>query len=268
VIAIWYGVSARTATIVLHSALVFWEPHQVRLTPGKVTTLRSHMQRLPSVRVSVTTTDRARLPDSMSITIHRASDDVTLASEDTTFGEREIANLPAELLRVTLRVGEWQFSEQVDLSSGADQQVRFELEPIVVSGTVFLGNRGVRAELAFHNAKDWVRVQTDDEGGYETTLWYPGDYTIRIDIPEDRRAPLLEPFTRIEKSGRHDFHVPDGRYVVNVKDAASGGPLQAHVGFGNIWLDADRQERTVRERVDTDDRGRAALPGFAPARCS
>lgn len=49
--AIWYGVDTLRATIAFHSDAAQWESREIRLTPGKVATIRSEVKPLPSARI-------------------------------------------------------------------------------------------------------------------------------------------------------------------------------------------------------------------------
>lgn len=252
IIAIWYGVSARTAKVSLQSTAAFWAPQDVRFTRGKVTTVRSTVARLPKVSVSI---DGNELPQSMAL-------DVGSRHLDVGAGVHDVEALPAEPLRVTLTIGKWKFNKDVDLSSGNDAQVAFDLEPIAVHGTVFHGDRAAPADIAFRSGEDeWVHVETDERGQYEATFWAPDEHTIRVKLKDSSAPPFLDAFREISKSGTLDFHVPRTDYVVHVRDATTGrGVAGARVIAGSIWIDDASRSHEEAQRVATDADGTAILP--------
>ena len=266
VLGIWYGVDAGSATVSLRAETMAWPEREVRLTPGRVSTIRARAEPPPKLRVQVTAPGGAVLPDDLRVTVRRFDDERPLASASIAAGAaHEFANLPAALHQVTLDVGEWTFVRDVDLSSGRDGEALFALEPIALTGRIFLGDDPVAAELRFHNRAKWVSVRTDDAGAYRATLWHAGDYTIRIAVAG--RAPFTQHFTPIDESGERDFHLPLTNYTLRVVDAATGAPLAgAKANVGNVWLDESQQEQSLLDTLLTDDAGSATLPPLRAGR--
>jgi hypothetical protein len=248
IVAIWYGVAARHVTLSMQSDAAFWPPQQVNLARGKVTTVRSKVQRLPRAHVSIVVPPGAAIAEPMSLQAAGRSVPVTA-------GTHMLADLPAEPLKITLSIGAWRLSELADLSSGHDANVTFELKPIVVSGTVFHGDERVAAEIEFLNDKEWRTVKTNERGEYATTFWWAKVHTARVKVAN--LPPYLDTFREIFDSGVVDFHVPRTDYVVRVRDATTGkGITQAQVSVGNDSADT----RVTSQRITTDAAGVAVLP--------
>jgi hypothetical protein len=248
IIAIWYGVAARHATLSMRSDAAFWPARQVDLVRGKVTTIRSAVQRPPKVRVSIVVPPGETIAEPMSL-------DMAGRHLDAAPGAHEINGLPAAPLKITLLVGKWHRSEIVDLSSGADADVTFELKPIRVTGTVYYGDVRAQAEIDFLDDGDWRTVGTNERGEYATTFWWPKTHMARVKIGE--LPPYLEPFRDIVDSGVVDFHVPRTDYLVRVRDAKSGkGVPHAQLTIGN---EADGGPQTS-QRVTANADGVAVVP--------
>lgn len=260
IIAIWYGIDARSVTVSLRAQKVAWPRQEVRLAPRRVSTIRSQAERPPKLGVSVTAPDIAVLPDSLSVTVRRMEDEQVVATASIAAGgPHQFDALPAEAHRVTLHVGNWRFFKDVDLSAG-DGDVVFELEPITIHGRVFLGDDPAAAELRFHNHSEWVTVRTDDSGAYRATVWQPGYYTIRIAIAGSDRAPFTQHFTAIDESGQRDFRLPLTKYELSVRDAETGAPIAgAKVNAGNVWIDESGAEQSLLDTLQTDGSGSIML---------
>jgi 5-hydroxyisourate hydrolase-like protein (transthyretin family) len=250
-LAIWYDLDLSRATLSLKSDVAFWEAREVRFTRGKVTTLRGELQPLPKARVTINAPlDAPRL----SLEIKRLAEAKPIRRVDIGAGVHEIETLPAEPLRLTLHAGEWKMNQDVDLTSGQDTNVVFDLQPINVKGTVYYGDEPTRAEIEFRNDDEWRVVKTNEHGEYETTLWWPDVYTTRVKI---NGPPFLDPFREIFQSGNVDFHVPRTDYVVHVRDATTHqGIAGARVTAGSITEGGYRSA----QHVVTDEDGRAVLP--------
>lgn len=257
IIAIWYSITARTATLSFQSADAFWQPQEVRFTRGKVTTIRSRLTLLPKVSVSI----NAPMEKTLGLEVSRVAEREPLRKLSVQAGIHEIGELPAEPLRVTLTIERWKFVEYVDLTKGDDASAVFDLKPIEVHGRVFHGEDAAPAEIAFRNGEEWVRVETSDRGEYETTFWSPDVYTARIAIKGTNQPPFLDAFRKILHSGTVDFHVPRTDYSVRVRDAMTKRPIaNARVMAGLLWTDESSNARQEAQPVFTDESGRAILP--------
>ncbi|HJQ40652.1 MAG TPA: hypothetical protein VKB93_26200, partial [Thermoanaerobaculia bacterium] len=170
-LAIWYDLDLPRATLFLKSDVAFWEAREVRFTRGKVTTLRGELQPLPTARVTINAPFDA---PKLSLEVRRVAEAKPIQRVEIQTGVHEIEALLAEPLRITLTAGEWKMSKGVDLTSGQDVNVVFELQPISVKGVVYYGDERARAEIEFLNDDEWRAVKTNERGEYETTLWWPG----------------------------------------------------------------------------------------------
>lgn len=247
-IAIWYGIAARRGTISMQSDAAFWPAREVNLARGKVLTIRSTVQPLPKAHVSIVVPPDAAIAESLTLEV--AGRRVLVSP-----GEHELNDLPAEPLKITLTVGDWRRSELLDLSSGQDGNVTFELQPIHVTGTVFRSNERAQAEIEFLNENEWRKVKTSERGEYATTFWWPQVHTAQVKIRN--LPPYLDTFREIFQSGVVDFHVPRTDYLVRVRDLITGnGIAHAQVSVGNYSPDT----RVTSQRITTDDAGVAVLP--------
>ncbi|HEU4887597.1 MAG TPA: carboxypeptidase-like regulatory domain-containing protein [Thermoanaerobaculia bacterium] len=261
-IAIWYGVDARRATISLKSDTAHWPPQEVRLVPGKVTTVRSRLQRLPSVEVSVIAPPDASLPTDISLEVSRPSEKTPFRRVPMAKGLATLDALPAEPLRFILKIGDWKLGRDLDLSAGIDDSVLFELQPIVISGTVFYGDEPAPAEIAFFNRGEWTtRVRTNESGQYRAQLWWSQSQSMKLTLVGRNVPAFVDAFREIFGSGTVDFHIPRTDYTVHVRDASTGrGIAGARVSAGNTWLDDESRENASAGHVLTDDDGVAVLP--------
>jgi hypothetical protein len=266
IIAVWYGVDARMAKLSLQSDVAFWPGQETRLVPGKVTTIRSRLQRLPSASVSILAPPDAVLPSETTLIVSRASDEKTVHRRRVSAGVHDVRGLPAEPMRFTLQIGEWNLVRNADLSAASDERVTFELQPLVISGTVFYGDDPAPAEIEFFDGGQWAtKVQTDDRGRYRTTLWWPKTHSLRLTLAGAEVPPFVESFRDVFESGTVDIHIPRTDYIVRVRDATSGrGIAAARVSAGNLWLDEASRERASSAQVVADDEGRAVLPPLQP----
>lgn len=259
IVAIWYGVDAPHATISLQSDVAHWPSREIRLTRGKVTTVRSKVEALPSAKVSINAPPEAKLPEEMYVEVHRADEKDPVRRAPATAGTQEITSLPPEPLWITLSIGPWNLREYADLTSGEDANVVFDLQPIAVSGRVYYGREPTQAKVEFLNGQDWVAVETNERGEYETTLWWPGQHGARVTL--EGHPPFLDLFREILESGRVDFHLPRTDYSVRVRDAKTGrGIAGARVTAANVWTDETNRRAQSAQHVTTDDSGVAVLP--------
>ncbi len=259
-IAIWYGVTPGIATMHVASDSMFLPDRELRLRPGRVTTLRTTGRALPSARVSILVPDGS-IPEDARLVIRRASDRGEVRRVEAHTGAQTLPALPAERLDVTLQLGRWQLRQPIDLGSGDDGDAAFDLHPLRIHGDVVYGDDPVPAEISFRNGAEWVRVETAEDGSYETTLWYDGTYTVRVRLKELSLPPWLEPFRRIEESGTVDFRIPRTDWKIRVVDASTGrGIAGAAATVGNIWIDDRGEEQTTVLRLQSDAEGVVVFP--------
>lgn len=248
VIAIWYAVASRHATLSMKSDTMFLAPRQVDLARGKVVTIRSALQPLPNAHVSITVPPAAVIDEPLELEV--AGRHVPVKP-----GTYNLEKLPAEMVKITLHIGAWRRSEVVDLSSGQDANVTFDLKPIAVTGTVFYGDERAAAEIEFLDEGEWRSVKTNERGEYATTFWWPRVHMPRVKIGS--LPPYLDAFRDIVEDSVVDFHVPRTDYLVRVRDAETGTAVAgAEVSVGNESADT----RSTSQRLVTGGDGVAVLP--------
>lgn len=261
--AAWYGVKGTSAELAASSKTLRLPTRVLKLTPGRVVTVREELQMLPSVAVSLLSPAGALDGETVHVEARQPAHAGPLRSTEIHAGEElRLEALPAEPLDVVLSVGPWRFREHVDLTSGIDGRVVFDLHPIVVSGEVFYGNeRSANAEVAFEADDGFVRKRSDDAGRYELTLWHGSDaWSAEVTVPGRAGPPFIEGFLQINGSQTLDFHVPRTLSTVRVLDAGSGRAIAgASVSAANIFTHRSGEEMTLIQHATTDTDGIASL---------
>lgn len=262
VFAVWYGVEGQTAKLrVVSKSLRYTGPTLV-LRPKQVVTLRGKLEILPSLGISVLAPDGALRAAEPQIEVRRPRDNELVRKAPITLGEPlRLEAVPAESLDVVLVVHPWEFRKAVDLSSGEDDSIVFELQPIVVTGTVYHGREiAPHAEVAFAVDRDMIRTTANSEGRYELVFWSPAlDYRAEVVVKDRDGPPFVEGFLDVRRSCTIDFHVPSTRYTVSVVDAETKEPISgARVISGNDW--SAREGSSAVQTAITDANGRASLP--------
>lgn len=263
VYAAWYGVQKSVAQLVVESKTLRFPSRELKLTSGRVTTLRDELHRLPSVAVSLLAPHGALAKYEPRVDVRQPSRNEALQSMPIVAGsETRIAALPAEPLDILLTIGPWTFRKSIDLTRGVDERVVFDLHPIIVNGVVYYGrDPSPKADVAFDTGAGWERTKADDAGRYKATLWAPNDaYLAEVQIAGRDGPPFEEAFVQITDSRTLDFHVPATRYRVRVVDARSGEPVRgASVSAANIFLHSSGEEATLMQRAAANDDGVAML---------
>jgi hypothetical protein len=218
VIAIWYGVSARSADLVFQSSAERVPTETLRLVPGHVVTIRRPIASLPAADIEV------RAPESLAkleLEVQTITGS-TIRTLDVTRGNTRVEHLPAEELTCTLSSGQWHFTKKLDLTSGADAHVTFDIEPLIVEGNVFLGDRATPAAVSFGVGKrELTKTDTDASGHYRIMLFAPGTYVARVAIMQTE--PFLQAFLDVDAPHTDlDFHVPHNEFSVRVFDRRTG----------------------------------------------
>lgn len=223
---VWYGLEGRRAHVSVDSDALRIARDAIDLARGNVTSIDDPLRLLPSLTVSVDPLPEAiTLTNPLTLTIARAADEETpirtIAIEP---GRRKrIDLLPAELLAVDLDIDGFRMRERVDLAEGEDASLTIPLEPISVSGTVYLGNVPARAAVRIRQKGDPITIETDDRGAYAVTLWQPQRYFVETTIA-GRSAAYIE-LMNIAASGLIDIHVPANVLRARLFDAVDGKPL-------------------------------------------
>lgn len=268
--AAWFGVKSTTAQLSVASKVLRLPTRTLKLTPGRVTTVREELQKLPSVAVSLLTPPGAFDDETLRLDVLHPAHREPFRSAPIVPGEEILLEaLPAAPLDIVLSFGPWRFRERVDLSSGVNEKVRFDLQPIIVSGEVFYGReRAANAEVTFDADDGVIRVKADDAGRYQTTLWHGGDaWTAQVTVPGRPGPAFVEGFVQINETRTLDFHVPRTEYAVHVIDSDTGrGIAGAAVSASNIFTRGSDGEVTILQRVTTDEDGHAYLAPLRPGK--
>jgi len=260
VIAIWYSLSTRQATLEVKSARVFLPSTEISLRSGRVERVSAILRKRPDLAVELA------LPEglhgkSTTLEVRTSGDDELVSAES--FPEapphHRFTSLPPAELVVSLSVPPWRFLERVSLADAEDEQVYFAPEAIELEGTVFRGDEEVSAEIAFqiNGTEEMLPVATDEDGNYEVVLFKPVS-ALSITLRERQGVSFLDYLIPpISASGRHDFHLPDNRFEVEVTDSESGQPIEgALVHVGNSAASGFG----FNVSTQTDEEGVALLP--------
>lgn len=260
VYGVWYGVEGARASLEVVSPTLAFPAEEIKLRPRSVATLRGTLKLLPSVDVSISAP-------------HGALDRIQRKVEFIAAGRKTIRELsidddraraealPAEPLLALLTIGPWQFAREVDLRSFEDQEVIFDLDPILLRGTVYRGREPAAGTVKFRVGSDWVSATTTANGVYEATLWEPRMYVVEVKVADESTPPFRDYFVDVVRSGTRDFRIPDSRYIARVSDAESGQPLAgAEIQGSNVFRVGEGPEQTTSQRAVADELGEAVLP--------
>ena len=261
--AAWFGVKGPSAQLASDSKTLRLTPRTLKLSPGRVVTVREELQKLPAVGVSLLAPEGALDGEPVRVEARRPAHADALRGEAIRAGDDvRLEALPAEPLDIVLRVGPWRFRERIDLSSGVDEKVVFDLHPIIVSGEVFYGREhAANAEVAFEADDGYVRVKCDDAGRYRATLWHGNDAALaEVTVPGRAGPPFVEGFVQIDDSRTLDFHVPRTRYIVRAVDAESGRAIAgAEIFAANVFTHFSGEEMKLLQHATTGVDGVASL---------
>ena len=259
VFAVWYGVEGTEATLLAESSTLQLDPTKVQLKPGKVVTIRTKLTTRPSIAVSIGGPEDALRTSTMQLELRSDPDGDLLQQKDAAVNtEVRFDALISRAYDVVLRVDEWEFRQSVTLTD-EDEQVVFTLSPIFISGVVYHGrDPAPHADVGFLVGQKWMRTNADDHGRYETVFWRAGEYVAEIKIRDEQ--PFWEAGFDIRASRTIDFHVPNTRFAVDVRDVQTGEPIiGAKVMAGSVYEGANGEGRVVQTAISGND-GRALLP--------
>jgi len=259
VYAMWYDVDGRSASLIVRGANVRYDGGDVALRPGKITTIRGELRLKPSLDVAVNV-NASNVP-AMFVDVDKQR--IPVKNHETT----RIESLDAAPVRVFLEIPPWKIARTADLSDGRDALVGYDVSPIEISGVVHYGKDRSKAKIGFLDHDGWIDIETDDDGAYHTVLWSPRDYVTRV-LPSGVTSPFVE-LVRIYESGTYDLDVPRSRYIVRVRNAATGTPIpSANVQMENAWTSEERGKENVSLKIPADDKGEAVLPPLRPGTIS
>lgn len=265
VIAVWYGATGARATVTAEAEKLLLRPIELTLAPKRVTTHRGELQLKPGIKVSVLAPPDAFKAMSLSVRPVGSNEPLRIVPVSRE-PSHDIADLPAEPLRVTLTADQWTFEQTVDLRDGNDGAVAFTLDPILLRGKVFLGGEPARATISFGDGgRQLVEVDTDDAGAYEAVFWEEALYVAHVKVKDDDAEPFLDPAVPVERSRTVDFHLPGNRITATVVDAESGLPIEgAAVG---VTISSSHDEvgaMTMSHRHTAGAGGKVVLPRLRP----
>lgn len=260
IFAIWYELEGAEATLVVDAPTAQLAPAALKLKPGKVVTFRTKLSKRSSVGVSIGGAEDVLREEELALELRSEPENQLLQKiEAAPNREFRFDGLLAGTYGVALRVGEWELRQRVELRPDVDEHVTFTLSPIVVTGVVHHGrDPAPGAEVAFDVGRSWVRTTADEQGRYEMIFWEPGEYMAEVKIRDV--PPFWEAGFDIRTSQTLDFHVPNTRFTVQVRDADTGKPIGgARVIAGSIFEGRSGEGR-VAQTTTTDANGRAMLP--------
>lgn len=238
VFAVWSGVSAREARVVVDSNTLRLANDTVSVARTSLTMFEEPLQLLPVLTVALSTLPEGTTSMPMSLAIaETAQSRKILRTLETHAGETlTIAALPAAPLTLQLRIGEFMLRRSADLTSGADARVDIALEPLTLSGTVFLGDEPARAIVRIQQGEKPLATTTDERGAYSFTLWQSGRYVIDAVLAAQPDMPAFSQFTRISGATTLDIHIPANSLCARVYDAVTKKPIEgAQVIVHNRW---------------------------------
>lgn len=256
VYAIWPDVAAGRATIVVRSRKAQLRMRDIRLRSGKVEYSARRLDPPPQLGVTLQIPPAFEKYDRELQIVDLSGTHQTIKqviAPDTRHAEFEV---PATPMQVTLVVGSWQVSEQVDLSDGSSREVTLALQAIRLAGRVTVGDDPVPATLRFTTrGDDWqhnLAVTADTDGKYETLLAVAGDYNAHIDIP-GRGAPYVELGISVTEDRTLDFRFPANKYRVRVTNKHDGSPVKG----ASVLISNATDSISTNRRLYTDENGEA-----------
>ena len=259
-LGIWYGLSPGKVDVAMTSDVNRLAPLRVTLKEGRTESLHASATPLPKIHVTVFAPAGSLENEQLSLRIERASHTAIRNAPVAVGKALTFEALPAEPLDLVLSLRDWEFHHSADLSPGADADVVFDLDPIVVSGTVTYGGNPVAAEVGF-SVHHLYKTRADEKGKYRMVLWHHARYAIRVALPDHPEIPPYLDTLRFETSRTLDIDIPRARYVAAVTDSGSGsGVKQAKLTITNEFDDRVEGHRKIMSQAVTDDQGRSYLP--------
>jgi hypothetical protein len=260
--AIWKGVAAGKATLLVESKTLRLPQPEVVLRPGRVESVEAALVPLPRLGVRLDLPEELRSRplrvsvESMRAPLTAVTRDVAAHAERT-----EFQNVPAVPLRVAVVAGPWELDDNIDLSDGKDAEVTLRAQLTTLEGTVYYGRDPRRGRLTFrtNHGDDEVSVETDAKGRYRIVLARPSAYMVMVQFP-DRGRPYLTVID-VPTSGHQDLRVPGNDFRIRVVRSDSGAPIpKADVSLTNTSVD----EVTQGFSLKTGDDGVAHVMPLRP----
>lgn len=268
VLAVWYGLPGRMATLDVQSDVLRLPTAGLAIAPRTATIALSALQFLPTLTVSIgALPDDVPRPERMSLNVtENGAADVALRALSVEPGKSyRLEHLPPKPLLVALSIDGFKLGERIDLSAGLDREIDIRLEPIIVSGVVYLGNEPARAEIRFVQGRDPMTAATDERGRYRAMLWRPGRLFVDTVLLDKPSVPPFRQMLSIESSGTLDIRIPAMRFAARVYDRDRTKPIEnATIIVRNEYVDTATGARgsTVLSYRSTD----AAVTELPPQR--
>lgn len=242
VFAVWYDLDGKSVRLLVDSEELRIERDTVDTARGSVTMTEKPLQLLPALTVAIGSlpSEAASVASPMTLTLAQVKEEQDVIRKIIVEPGKSytIESLPAALLTLDLRIGNFLLQKRVDLTSGIDATSRIPLEPLLVSGTVYYGDTPTRAVVRFQQKGEPLSVETDDRGTYEVTLWQPHRYVVETVLA---RNPTQAPFSQlvqINDSTTLDIRIPENALRARIFDTADGKPLEhAEILIHNRWSD-------------------------------
>jgi hypothetical protein len=259
VYAVWYGVEGRRARVIANGRELTFAGREFPLFSRRVITVRGQLQPLPKLRAEIA--PGADLPADAHIQAKRLTGEVLI---DVPLLDRmvDLGHMPAETIEVMLLSPEIELRRRVDLTSGIDDAVVFQPEPLTIRGRLTRGERGVSGSIAFTlGTRRPVTVATDDDGSYTAKLWAAGLY--RVVATASGTPPFEAGGRQLASDSVLNIDLPRASVVIEVVDETSRAPI---VGARIAAVPAGGTSRALSraQRAVTDGGGSATLPPIDP----
>ena len=265
--AIWYDLQPGRAEVRAGTNKSVLEPMVLDLQPGSIERRVGQLSPRPALDVELEMPKLLQAEET-SLEVRRLPFGEVVASRKVTPGSwaERIEGLPRALLEVEFQSTAESISKTVDLSDGTDGFLHLEIDPVILTGQVLLGDEPHPARLTFSTSGNQSEVvaQADEGGRYELVSLRPLR-SVEIEIRGLETAPFVEFFFHpITGPAERDFAVPDRRFTLRVIDAVSGRPIpNAMVVVRNLYDDngdPSESNMAVVQQVKCDDEGIGNLP--------
>ena len=257
-IAIWYGAPEGDPTLEVESNEWYAAATPVALRNGSVVDIRSRLRRLPDAIVTVRLL-QGEIAEStpLELTVHPAGrrNEILRKSPIELDHPMRLEALPPDPLEMILHIGESRVYRTVDLTDGADADVRWDLRPTVVTGRVTHGGDPAEAIVSFSDAP----FRTDLTGRYRATVWWTGRHLVQTKLLDSERPVAFAESVKVEGDLEHDIDVPRNHWSVIVTDAVTGEPVRAERAHAQNRY---RTGGSVMAPLVVDEEGKADLPAL------
>lgn len=267
VTGIWFGVTARAATLEVRGSTLWHKPMELAVRPGQVTEVRRRLQPLPAITVvtEAASEDVSAIVGRGRLLVQDAEGKRTLR-EVAMAGANEhfVAGLEPAIHTVRLVLADWTFTTRADLTDGENARVAFDVRPLTIDGTITRDGKPLRARIAIRGAVNKTEAVTDASGRYTLLVWQQGRYQAEISAVDSPAAPHIE-MVRLQADGTLDWDLPSNEYTIRVVDASSREPIAgSQVSVSTTWYDGVGERRQAMRTLTADDDGVVTLPPLYP----